>query len=72
MAIKVRAGQVWIYRPSSWDLVDPPYDVHPGDRVIVVKLPGCPPPGTMGHCHVNNANTGHFAGLVCLASLAKE
>ena len=38
--------------------------------VKVVALHGCPPPNTMGCCHVEL--DGKFAGMVLTASLSKE
>jgi hypothetical protein len=66
---KVRVGSTYVYDPVGWDMFDPPYDCHLGDLLKVVKLPGCPPAGTMGHCHVAHADTGDFAGLVHVNSL---
>jgi hypothetical protein len=68
---RVRVGSVYVYRPAVWDQIDPPYDLQPGDRVRVVRLPGCPPANTMGHCHVAHLD-GRFAGLVQTASLHRE
>lgn len=73
---RVRAGQQFYYVPVFIDRVSPPYDVHVGDFVEVVNLPGCPKANTMGHCHVNVvmrangvATPGTFGGLVCTNSL---
>lgn len=45
----------------------------PKDGTLVVKTSprGCPPNGTMGHCYVADAATGHFIGLVLVNSLVK-
>lgn len=43
-----------------------------GDRVRVVKLPGCPRPGTMGQYYIAHPETGDFFGMVCENSLIKE
>jgi hypothetical protein len=73
--MKLRAGTVRVFNPVGWDLLDPPYGVaagllKPGDKVKVIKLPGAPPPGTMGHYHVARVSDGEFVGLVTGASLA--
>lgn len=68
-ARSVRTGATYTFRPVLLDKIDPPYNVREGDRVRVVKLPGCPRPGVMGHCHVVHAGTGEFAGLVHCNSL---
>jgi hypothetical protein len=65
--MKVRAGRKYIYDPVLLDLVDGRTALKKGDVVTVVKLHGCPPPNTMGHCHVDK--DGEFAGLVCCNSL---
>lgn len=70
---RVRHGMKRFYRPVPLDQYDPPHgNPQPGDALTVVKLNGCPPPGTMGMCHVNFTETGKFAGLVCVNSLVKE
>lgn len=71
--MKVRTNSTYTYRPVMLDISDPPYGrPEPGDKLKVVKLPGCPSAGTMGMCHVNFADSGNFAGLVCVNSLIKE
>lgn len=65
---RVRTNIPYQYYPSSWDRFDPCTNLKAGDVVKVVKLPGCPRPGTMGHCHVADLS-GKFIGLVCLSSL---
>ena len=70
--MKVRTGNCYSYDPVGMDICDPPYgNPKKGDKLKVVKLNGCPPPNTMGMCHVNFADTGEFAGLVCTNSLTK-
>lgn len=59
---------VRVYDPQGWDKFDPKTNLKPGDTVKVVHPHGCPPPGTMGHCHVEGPD-GKFAGLVCVISL---
>lgn len=64
---KVRTGTMYEYQPVGMDKWDARTSLKAGDKVTVVKLPGCPPPNTMGHCHVNH--NGQFAGLVLCNSL---
>lgn len=66
---KVKAGTMYKYDPVMIDRVDPRLleTIKPGDVVEVVKLNGCPPPNTMGHCHIKK--DGKFIGLVCTNSL---
>ncbi len=68
---KVRTGARYRFDPVPMDRFDPPFDVKAGETVVVVKLRGCPPPNTMGHCHVNVRRGGEwtFGGLVCCNSL---
>lgn len=40
-----------------------------GTRVVKTQPAGCPKNGTMGHCYVEDAETGAFYGLVLTASL---
>lgn len=67
---KVRTGQKYRYQPVLLDRCDPRQTLQEGELVVVVKLPGCPRPGTMGHCHVNRED-GSFGGLVCVNSLVR-
>ncbi len=73
--MKVRTNAKYRFDPVPMDKFDPPYGVEvgilePGDQVQVIKLHGCPPPNTMGMCHINTM-AGEFAGLVCTNSLSK-
>lgn len=75
--MRVRTNSTYTYRPVMMDRADPPYGVEigelaEGDVVRVVKLTGCPPPNTMGMCHIADCLTGKFLGLVCTSSLEKE
>lgn len=66
--MKVRANKKYRYQPVGMDLWDSRgIDIQAGDIVTVVKLYGCPPPNTMGHCHIHK--DGKFAGLVLCNSL---
>jgi hypothetical protein len=69
---RVRAGTTYRFDPVLIDRTDPPWGVKDGrlgkgDLVKVVKLPGCPPPNSMGMAHIEV--DGKFAGLVCTNSL---
>jgi len=66
--MRVTAGKRYVFQPCLLDRCDGRTGLQPGDIVTVVRLHGCPPPNTMGHCHVNGPD-GRFAGLVCTASL---
>jgi hypothetical protein len=66
---KVRANSVYIYEPVLIDLLHGPTGLAAGTRVRVKNLAGCPPANTMGHCHVVDASTGTFIGMVCCNSL---
>ena len=59
---RVRVGSTYRYVPVLWDAPTTPH-LTPGDIVRVVNLPGCPPAGTMGHCHVEFLN-GRYGALV--------
>ncbi len=72
--MKVRVNSLYRFNPCAWDKFDPPYGVTDGTllegSVVRVKnLHGCPKANTMGHCHVVDAVTGAFLGLVSTASL---
>jgi hypothetical protein len=64
---RVHVGTSYVFEPVLIDRTMPPYNVQPGDVVTVVNLHGCPPAGTMGHCHVMKGE--EFGGLVCVNSL---
>ena len=68
--MKVRTGSTYVYDPVLMDICDARTSLKKGDIVKVVKLHGCPPPNTMGHCHVEK--DGEFVGLVCCNSLKKH
>jgi hypothetical protein len=65
---KVKTGRWYTFQPVGMDLYDSCASVAPGSRVQVKRLPGCPPPNTIGHCHIVDA-AGRFAGLVLTNSL---
>jgi hypothetical protein len=64
---RVRIGARYRYEPVAFDALNPPFGAEPGDIVTIVRLPGCPKPGTMGMVHI--ARNGRFAGMVMIASL---
>jgi hypothetical protein len=64
---KVRVGKSYTYDPVPMDIFDAKTPLKKGDIVKVVKLPGCPAPNVMGHCHVEK--DGQFMGLVLTNSL---
>ena len=66
--MKVRNGKQYRYEPVGLDLWDSKALVPPYSLVTVKSLPGCPPAGTMGHCHIVD-EAGRFAGLVLCNSL---
>lgn len=66
--MKVRTGRTYVYDPVPMDCFDARTTLRKGDMVKVIKLPGCPPPNTMNHCHIEDMD-GNFRGLVCCNSL---
>lgn len=68
---KVRANNWYTFHPVGMDLYDPKTTLASGDIVQVKRAPGCPPPNTMGHCHVYDV-AGKFRGLVLTNSLQRE
>lgn len=65
---RVRAGIVYEFKPVGLDQFDSKTEAIPGQQVRVIKCPGCPPPNSMGHAHIESL-TGEFLGLVCCNSL---
>ena len=65
-------GQVYIFEAAGFDIFDrrkgQPTN---GTRVRKYQPFGCPKNGTMGHCYVEDAETGESYGLVMVASLKK-
>ena len=66
--MKVKDNGTYRYQPCLWDIVDPTTPLTENALVQVVKLEGCPPPNTMGHAHVADAD-GRVLGLVSTSSL---
>lgn len=69
----IRAGQQFTFRPVLTDrILTQHHSAVEGQRVRVIQLPSAPRPGTMGQCHIEDANTGEFLGMVCIASLSQS
>lgn len=70
---RVRVHAAYTFRPTGTDLwLTQHYTAQPEQRVRVVQLPGAPRPNTMGQCHIADALTGEFLGMVSTASLYQE
>jgi len=73
MRKRVRVNSVYTFTPCLLDIAMPQhYSATKGQRVRVVNLPGAPPANTMGQCHIVDAETDTFLGMVSTASLVKE
>lgn len=68
---KVRAGSCYTFRRNGFDLFWSHANVADGQVVRVVNLPSAPKCNTMGQCHVRDAQTGAFLGMVDVRSLTK-
>lgn len=67
--MRVRVGTVYTWNPTLWDACDKrTKSILVGTKLRVIKLHGCPPANTMGHCYVETL-AGDFLGLVCTGSL---
>ncbi len=65
-------GATYEFVPTGWDVFDRRENQpHPGTLVRKCQPAGCPKNGTMGHCFVEDADTGDFYGLVLVASLRR-
>ena len=70
--MRVRKGQILTFRANGWDVFDRRANTPAeGTKVRVCAPFGCPPPNTMGHCHVESLE-GEFIGLVSCNSLSRE
>jgi hypothetical protein len=68
-SMRVRKGGRYVFWAEGLDRFDPAHKgLVNGEIVRVVHPHGCPPPNTMGHCHVENEQ-GEFMGLVWCGSL---
>lgn len=73
MAHKVRVDVVYTFRACMTDVVlSQHHHCVNGQRVRVIQLPCAPKPNTMGQCHVADATTGEFLGMVSIYSLRKD
>jgi hypothetical protein len=72
MTRKVRTGKVYTFNPVLGDcILTQHHRATKGQRVRVVRLHGCPPPGTMGQTHIES-EAGEFLGMVYCNSLEDE
>jgi hypothetical protein len=63
---------IYEFHPVGLDLFDRrPHHPVPGTRVRKTQPHGCPRNGTMGHCYIEDADSGEFFGLVLVKSLRK-
>ena len=69
--MKVRANSIYIYDPVPMDRFHVCCHAAEGALVRVVNLHGAPKCNTMGHCHVEDAETGKFLGMCSTNSLRK-
>jgi len=72
--MKVRKGGTYIYDPVPIDRINALTNLKANDRVVVIHPAGCPPPNTMGHCHVarHDDPDRRLVGLVHCNSLSKK
>lgn len=71
--MRVRLHSVYTFRPALIDLIMPEHhNARAGQHVRVIQLPGAPRPNTMGQCHIADATSGQFLGMVSTASLTRE
>jgi len=67
--MKVRKGSVYEFQACLIDVADRRSNTPRNGTLVRVCHPhGCPPPNTMGHCHVETL-AGEFIGLVACGSL---
>lgn len=67
--MKVRKGSIYRFEACMIDIADRRDNTPANGSLVRVCQPhGCPPPNTMGHCHVETLE-GKFIGLVACASL---
>jgi hypothetical protein len=64
------ARKIYRFEPVGWDIYDAHANTPPAGTVVQKYQPfGCPKNGTMNHCFVQDACTGHKYGLVHQNSL---
>lgn len=70
--MKTKSKTVYRFEPVGCDVWDRRAN-HPERGTLVRKCQphGCPRNGTMGHCYVEDAETGAFYGLVLVNSLVR-
>lgn len=69
----VFAGKVYRFVPSPIDQMFTQHYQAVSDQLVrVVKLPGAPPPNTMGSAHIEDAKSGEFLGIVATDSLVSR
>lgn len=69
---KVRVNAVYTFRRNGFDRVWNHADVTEGQVVRVINLRSAPKANTMGQCHIEDAETKSFLGMVDTRSLVKE
>lgn len=66
-------SRVFTFDPAGFDRFFPHGGTPPeGTKVRKCQPYGCPKNGTMGHCYVEDAETGEFYGLVQVSSLVRK
>ena len=72
VAKRVRAGAVYTFHAVLIDrMLSQHHSATDGQRVRVVNLPGAPRANTMNHCHIEDADTRAFLGMVHIGSLRR-
>lgn len=69
--MRVRANSLYIYDPNFLDQIHKCSDGTKGQLVRVINLPSAPKCNTMGQCHIEDAATKQFLGMVSTNSLTK-
>lgn len=70
--MRVRLHAIYTFHPVMVDIVlAQHHSAVDGQRVRVIQMPGAPKPNTMHHCHIADAVTGQFLGMVHTNSLQK-
>ena len=73
--MRVRANSLYVFSPEGYDRFWTHSTATAGQAVRVCprkRAPfGAPPPNMMGHCHIEDATTKEFLGMVDTRSLSK-
>lgn len=70
--MKVRVNRVYVFNACSLDIMlSQHHRATAGQLVRVVSQPGAPKANTMNHCHIEDAKSGEFLGMVSCNSLTK-